>query len=690
MSQPPFTNRLLHETSPYLKQHAHNPVDWYPWGEEALRRARELDRPIFLSIGYSACHWCHVMEHESFEDPEVGRFLNEHFVSIKVDREERPDLDQLYMTAVQLLTGQGGWPMSMFLTPSLKPFYGGTYFPPDERHGRPSFKRVLESIIRAWQTQREQVEEQSGHVTEGVRQAVEVEPAAGDLTADLLQPVVASLRRIFDSTYGGFGQAPKFPHSMEIRLLLRLWRRFGDDEALRMATTTLDGMALGGMYDHLGGGFHRYSTDRRWLVPHFEKMLYDNALLTVAYLEAFQATGNPLYHVVVEETLGYVLREMTSPEGGFYSTQDADSEGEEGKFFVWSVGEVEEVLGVYLSAAFRPVYGVMKAEGNWEHGKNILHRTRPFDQDAQKLGLSESELRERLNAAKLKLFDVRSRRVWPHRDEKMLTAWNGLMIAAFARAAQVLDEPDFATAATRAADFVLRTMRQPDGRLWRTYSSGSAPKLNGYLEDYAFLIEALAALYETTFEPRWLERALELSNVMIDQFWDAAEGGFFFTGKDHEQLIARSKDPQDNATPSGNAVAATALLRLAELTGRADLRDKALGTLRRFRGLLASSPMAAGQMLIALDFHLGPVDEVAVVGVAGSDAVRAALRLVRGPFRPHQVVAFTSGSDPAAERIVPLLAGKTALGAVTTYLCREFTCQAPLVGVEALRAALGK
>jgi uncharacterized protein YyaL (SSP411 family) len=688
MTQLQFSNHLLNETSPYLRQHAHNPVDWYPWGPEALERARRLDRPIFLSIGYSACHWCHVMEHESFEDPEVANILNNQFVSIKVDREERPDLDQIYMTAVQLLTGQGGWPMSMFLTPDLKPFYGGTYFPPDDRYGRPSFKRLLLALAEAWGTRRDEITQSSAQITERLQQAGRVEPADGQLEPRLLQNAVGMHARIFDPTYGGFGSAPKFPHPMELRLLLRVWKRFGDEEALHMARLTLDRMAMGGIYDHLGGGFHRYSTDERWLVPHFEKMLYDNALLTVAYLEAYQATGDPLYRQVVEETLGYVQREMTSPEGPFYSTQDADSEGEEGKFYVWSAQEIEQILGKERADIFTYVYDVTP-EGNWE-AHNILHRTRRNEQDARMLGLPEAELSRVLEESKRALFAVRSERVWPGRDEKVLTSWNGLMIGALAQAAQVLENADYSAAAARAADFILQSMRTADGRLLRTYSAGSEAKLNGYLEDYAFLLDALVSLYEASFEARWIEAALSLAHVLIEQFWDNAAGGFFYTGQNHEALITRTKDPHDSSIPSGNSMAVLALLRLSELTGQQHLRDKAEATLRLFRGLMAASPMAAGQMLVALDFFLGPVQEFAVVGDLASEETRRALQIIRGNFRPNSVVAMkATGKDESFRPdLLPLLADKMARGTVTTYICQNFSCQAPLVGIEALEVAL--
>jgi uncharacterized protein YyaL (SSP411 family) len=690
----PFTNHLADETSPYLRQHAHNPVDWYPWGPDALARARQLDRPIFLSVGYSACHWCHVMEHESFEDPEIGKLLNDHFISIKVDREERPDLDQIYMAFVQESTGHGGWPMSVFLTPDARPFFGGTYFPPDDRHGgrMPSFRRVLLSVVDWWRNQRDkigQAAEQNGQALQALSQTG-TSAAGGDLGPALIRGVPSALGQLYDPTYGGFGSAPKFPHSMDLRVLLRAWKRFDDDQALHMVRHTLDRMARGGIYDHLGGGFHRYSTDARWLVPHFEKMLYDNALLVPVYLETYQATGEPFYRHVAEETLAYVRREMTGPEGAFYSTQDADSEGEEGKFYVWSAREVEEVLGKDLAEVVAHVYDVMP-EGNWE-SHNILHRSRTDEQDARLLRLPEGELQQRLAEARRKLLEVRSRRVWPGRDEKTLTSWNGLTIAAFAQAAQVLDEPAYAVDAARAADFLLTRMRTADGRLLRTCSAGSPPKLNGYLEDYSFLADGLVSLYEATFEPRWLEAALSLATVMVEQFWDPAEGAFFYTGRDHEALIARTKDPQDNAVPSGNSMAVTALLRLAKLTGRADLFAKAETTLQVYRALLANHPMAAGQWLTALDFYLGPVQEFAVVGDPAGADTRRVLGAIRGGFRPNRVVALRPAgtAGDTAERAVPLLAGKTAAGAVTTYVCQDFTCQAPLVGAEAVEAALAR
>jgi len=715
-----FTNRLANETSPYLRQHAHNPVDWYPWGTEALQRARELNRPIFLSIGYSACHWCHVMEHESFEDPKIGQLLNEHFVSIKVDREERPDLDQIYMTAVQLLTQHGGWPMSVFLTPDLKPFFGGTYFPPEDRYGQRGFAQVLHAVIDAWRTRRDAVADTAEQLTQGIQRAMQVEPKPGDLSEQLLRNAAGQLRRRFDPYHGGFGAAPKFPHAMDLRVLLRAWKRFGDDDALAMVTKTFDCMARGGIYDHLGGGFHRYSTDERWLVPHFEKMLYDNALLTVAYVEAYQATGNQLYREIVEETLDYVMAEMTAKDGGFFSTQDADSEGEEGKFFVWTKAEIDEVLGPDVAKVFCAVYDVT-ADGNWE-GRNILNRARGYDVEAKLLDLPEAQLRQMLLEAKAKLLEVRGRRVWPGRDEKVLASWNGLMMTALARAGQALGRGDYVAHGLAALDFVANHLTTREGRLLRTCggvkkgvrhllperpegcfaqkgpdpffdAGGGQPKLAGYLEDYAFVLEGMVAMYEASWMGACLTRALRLADAMIEQFWDPAEGGFFYTGRDHEALIARTKDQHDSSIPSGNGMAVTALLRLARLTGRDDLRDKAVQTLQLFRGLMESSPLAAGQMLVGLDFHLGPVEEIVIVGDPRVGDTRQVLAALHGTFRPHHVLATRfvgqqPGWDTSVEATLPLLRDKTALGPVTTYVCCNGTCQAPLVGAEAAVAAL--
>jgi uncharacterized protein YyaL (SSP411 family) len=685
-------NRLADETSLYLKQHALNPVDWYPWGPAALARARELDCPIFLSIGYSACHWCHVMEHESFEDEATAAVMNAHFVCIKVDREERPDLDTIYMNALHVLTREGGgWPLSVFLTPDLTPFYAGTYYPPDERYApqRPSFKRLLALIHDAWTNRRDHIHEVGRNVATYLQQMGGV--AAGDtaVSPELLTGALTALRRSYDPRYGGFGGAPKFPHALELRLLLRLSARLNDRVALDMVKHTLTLMARGGMYDQLGGGFARYSTDEKWLVPHFEKMLYDNALLTSAYVEAFQTTRDPFFEQIARETLDYVHAEMTGEPGAFFSTQDADSEGEEGKFYVWSADELRDVLGVEDAEFACKVWGVTRS-GNFE-GHNILCRALSDADEAKAAGLSLADFRAKLMTAIRSLYEARSKRVWPGRDEKILTAWNGLMIAAFARAGAVFAHPPYALYARRAADFLLDTMRAPDGRLFRTAGVGQPPKLNGYLEDYAFLADALVTLYEATFEPNWLRAAIELADVMLKHFADPNGPGFFFTADDHEQLIARTKDMHDGSTPSGNAMAVTALLRLAALTGRRDLAEPAERALRGYRETMAEHPAASGQMLIALDFYLGPVQQIAVVGPDQNTQTDRAIAALHRAFRPTAVIAFhdpASGAPPA--ELAALFAGKDAVGGlVTVYVCENFACQAPLVGAEAVEKHFG-
>lgn len=668
------SNRLAQESSLYLRQHANNPVDWYPWGPEALTRARELDRPIFLSIGYSACHWCHVMEHESFENTETAALMNEQFVCIKVDREERPDLDDIYMKAVQLLNrGQGGWPMSVWLTPELQPFYAGTYFPPDDRYGRPSFRRVLVALATAWRDRRDELTKSAREITEHLHDFGALPKSDGSVaSAQLLRNAVQSLSVTFDSIHGGFGSAPKFPHALELRLLLRVYARFRDDGALGMVTKTLEQMARGGMYDQLGGGFHRYSVDAQWLVPHFEKMLYDNALLSVTYLEAFQATGNRFYRQIVEEILDYVQREMTCPAGAFYSTQDADSEGEEGRFFVWSRAEFDDILGADDAEFASQVWGVTR-EGNFD-GRNILFRSKSDEQDAKLLSISLDQFRARLNGIRNHLLAVRSKRVWPGRDEKILTSWNGLMIAAFARAGAVLERHDFLDSAIKAAEFLQKHLRTPDDRLYRTATADGQAKLNGYLEDYACFAESLTHLYEATLDEKWLHEAAKLLNVMCALFVDEDNGGFFTTSQDHEQLLLRTKDIHDGSTPSGNAMAVMALMRLSAITGQATFREVANKTLGAFQGVMEMHPSAAGQMLIGLDFSLGPVQEVSLAGDKNCDAFIRVLRVARQPFSPRRVLT------PPANR--------TANGPVSLYVCENQTCTPAVDDPEAAIALL--
>jgi uncharacterized protein YyaL (SSP411 family) len=680
-------NRLADETSPYLLQHARNPVDWYPWGPEALARAKAEDKPIFLSVGYSACHWCHVMEHESFENPDIAALMNEHFVNIKVDREERPDLDQIYMAAVQAMTDHGGWPMSVFLTPDLRPFYGGTYFPPVDSRGMPGFPRVLLGVQRAWAERRDEIVGSAGDLTERIRTMGTIPAAQGELDIRILDNAARELLRAYDRSHGGFGSAPKFPHPMDLRVLLRHHARTGDSQVLDAVRHTLDKMARGGIYDQLGGGFARYSTDERWLAPHFEKMLYDNALLTTVYLEAYQVTGAPEFARVARETLGYILGRMTGPSGEIYATEDADSEGEEGKYYVWSLDEVTAILGADRVKEFCYVYDVTSI-GNWEH-KNILNLPKTLAQAAKMLGCDEAELRARLDADRSQLLQARERRVPPGKDTKVLTSWNGLMIAALAEASRILRDETYLEAARRAGAFLLERMRADDGRLLHVFKDGRA-RFNGYLDDYAHLIDGVTRLYEAAGEPRWIEAALGLADVMVAEFLDRENGGFFYTGRSHEELIARQKDFQDNATPSGNGMAATGLLRLAGLTGRDDLRQLSESVLRSVQIYLQKAPMAMGQSLIALDFLLAAPREFAVIAGTDRDEFRHALEEIASRFLPHKVVAPATAEVAAGlAKTVPLLADRPVRGNhTTTYICEHFACREPVLDAEGVRTAL--
>ncbi len=670
-------NHLANETSLYLRQHAGNPVDWYPWGPTALKWAKTETKPIFLSIGYSACHWCHVMEHESFVDPEIAAYLNSHFINIKVDREERPDIDNIYMSAVQALTGHGGWPMSVFLTPDLQPFYAGTYFPPEQRHGMPSFRQVLEAVANAWQNKQAMVLEQASNITAALEQHAAAGKGEGSLDESLLRNAGKQLSRAYDLRHGGFGRAPKFPHPLDLRLLLRLYHRYQDVDALQMVTHTLDQMARGGIYDQLAGGFHRYSTDERWLAPHFEKMLYDNALLVPVYLEAYQATKHGLFLRIALETLHWVSTEMTSPGGGFYSTTDADSEGVEGKFFVWSLDEVKQILNADDAEFAEGVFDIAAA-GNWE-GHTIL--TRPKS-DAQEIALwetDEARFLKRLNHIREQLLAVREKRIKPGRDEKILTAWNGLMIAAYAQAAEVTGNQVYLQRAQAAANFVLTQMRQPDGKLYRTALDGGPAKLNAYLEDYAFFIDGLLHLVQASWNERWITAATELAEIMISQFWDESSAGFYFVGHDHEKLILREKQANDNATPSGNSMAITALLKLSRLTGNKRYADYAEKALQHFAGSMEQHPMAYGQMLVALDDLLGPIEEFAVFPESHRTEV---LALLHRKFRPRKLIA----GPPLA---VPLLDNRSSIdGKPTVYHCVNQTCYLPWVGLPELESRL--
>jgi uncharacterized protein len=689
-------NRLAHETSPYLLQHQNNPVDWYPWGPDAFERARRENKPIFLSIGYSACHWCHVMEHESFESDAIAKILNDKFVAIKVDREERPDLDQIYMNVTQLMTGRGGWPMSVFLSPELKPFYAGTYFPPTARGGMPGFDQVLLAVDDAWQNRRDHAEDMGNQLVAELAKMSAASravpgPGGAALSRDLIDASAQSLARTFDPTWGGFGGAPKFPHPMDLQLLLRHWRRTGRQQWLDIVTHTLDRMAAGGIYDHVGGGFARYSVDARWLVPHFEKMLYDNALLATAYIEAWQATGNDDYARIARETLDYILRDMTTSAGGFYSTEDADSEGEEGKFYVWTPDEIDEILGEETGAIFGRVYDVTDA-GNFE-GSNILNLPKTLPQSASVLGMPLEDLRNLLASSLRKLYEVRKLRVHPGKDDKVLVAWNGLMIDAMSRAAAALGEPRFSGAASAAADFIAKNLTRPDGRLLHTWRHApgkpAVAKLDAYLDDYACLANGLISLYEATFDAARLVEAARLADLMLEHFEDREHSGFYFTADDHEQLIARNKEIADSSTPASNAMAATVLVRLAKLTGDAKYRDAAERALQAAAGFMKQAPTAMGQSLLALDFHLGPTYELVFAGDLTSGDGAATLADVRRRFFSNKTLAAATADPPAL--LALLLTGKDpAAASPTLYVCEGFACQRPAVGQVEITAKLNE
>ena len=709
-----MSNRLANETSPYLLQHADNPVDWYPWGEEALQKAKDEDKPIFLSIGYSACHWCHVMAHESFEDEDIAALMNEYFVNVKVDREERPDLDRIYMNAVQALTGSGGWPMSVFLTPEGQPFYGGTYFPPEPRYGMPSFVEALMAVVDAWGKRRRELVAGGEQLVAAIKRQM---AATGNLKPEALKPETLSvafenISSAFDPTHAGWGGGPKFPQPMALEFLLRYHHTTGDVRALEMVTQTLEAMARGGMYDQLGGGFHRYSVDDHWLVPHFEKMLYDNAQLARVYLHAWQVTGNEFFRTIARETLDYVVREMTVVGAAandqqmlpaqhlpgnaadlvgciaFYSTQDADSEGEEGKFFVWTPEEIRAVLGDE-GERFMEAYGVTE-EGNAStgsahgfEGKSILELTDSLEE------------REALAEARRRLFEARKARVHPGRDDKVLTSWNGLMLAAFAEAARALGGEDglaerahiYRQVASGNAEFLLSELRTPEGRLHHTWKDGVA-RVNGYLEDYTHLIEGLLELYQTTFDPRWYVAARELAETMIEHF-SAPDGGFFDTSDDHETLIARPRELQDNAVPSGNGMAMTALLKLAGLSNERRYVELADQALAQMQSMMAQYPLGFGQWLQALGYALSQPAEIAIVGDPDAEDTQVLLAVARDGYRPFQVVGLGApGIQPSP---VSLLQDRGLLGGrAAVYVCRNHVCQAPVTEPEELRAQLGE
>jgi uncharacterized protein YyaL (SSP411 family) len=680
--QPGPTNRLIHATSPYLLQHAHNPVDWYEWGPEALGRARSEDKPIFLSIGYSACHWCHVMERESFEDETVARVMNDHFVCIKVDREERPDLDDIYMAATQALTGSGGWPMSVWLTPELEPFYAGTYFPPEGRYGRPAFRDVLSYLAEFWREDRQKILRQAEALSNAVTQFIAVE-SSGDIPShDLVVRAALQLANAFDPVKGGLpgGGTNKFPPSMAMDIMLRVHHHLrGTDEAARASAArllslvelTLERMAHGGIYDQLGGGIARYSTDVDWLVPHFEKMLYDQALVSDIYLKAYQLTGKPLYARAAGEILDYVVADLQDPDGGFYSTRDADSEGEEGRFYLWTKAELREVLGADAAELFCDYYDVSDS-GNWE-GRNILHVARPVETVARLHDMDAATVEAVLADARRRTFEARERRVKPHLDDKVLTSWNGLMIASMARGYRVLGQTRYRQAAERAAEFILNRM-QPAGRLLRTYRAGKA-HTPAFLDDYAFLVDGLLTLHEATLDERWLDQASRLNAQLIDLFGDGDNGGFFFVARDAETVLVRAKDANDGAIPSGNSVELMNLLRLSTLLDRDDLNAEAERLLRAFGGQLVLSPLRSERMLAGLDlYHRGPCKVVFSTGAADVGGLAALLKTGWQTYSPNSVFASRVGAE----------------GQAAASVCRNRACLPPTSNPDDLRRQIGR
>ena len=689
-------NRLIDESSPYLLQHATNPVDWYPWGRDAFEKARKENKPIFLSIGYSTCHWCHVMEHESFSDEEVAALLNKYFVSIKVDREERPDIDQVYMAVTQTMTGRGGWPNTVFLTPEKKPFFAGTYFPKETRWGLPGLMELLPKVASIWQNDRENVLKSAQQITDLL--AGKGDPNPGNAPdKNLLDKTRNLLADVYDPEYGGFGQAPKFPTPHILTFLLRRYHHNEDTQALAMVEKTLTRMRLGGIHDHIGFGFHRYSTDGQWLVPHFEKMLYDQALLAMAYTEAYQATGKKFYARTVREIIAYILRDMTSNEGGFYSAEDADSEGVEGKFYLWTLPQIQKILGKKETETFKRIY-TLEANGNFTSreeaqaaGSNILHLKKALPDLAGELGVPEKQLHRRLEINREKLFKVRNKRVHPFKDDKILTDWNGLMIAALARAGQVLNEPRYTADAVRAADFIMLKLRDNNGRLVKRYRKGTAG-LPAHLDDYAFVVWGFLELYEATLKATYLQEAIRLNDQMIKHFWDQQSGGLFMTADDSEKLLIRNKEIYDGAIPSGNSVAALNLLRLGHITGREDYLKKAEEISRAFSESVNRYPAGHAHLMMALDYALNPNYEVVIVGRPAAKDTRAMLLALRRPFLPGKVVLLRPADKKAAAEIIRMAPYTEFMvskdGRATAYVCTNFVCKLPTTDISQMLANL--
>jgi uncharacterized protein YyaL (SSP411 family) len=683
-------NRLVNESSPYLQQHATNPINWYPWGQEAFEAAKREDKPIFLSIGYSTCHWCHVMEHESFSDKEVAALLNQNFISIKVDREERPDIDHVYMAVTQALTGSGGWPMTIIMTPDKKPFYAGTYFPKTSRLGRPGLMELLPKIADVWRNDREKVLDSADRITQHIARLGDSRPGS-NLDRQILDQAQAYFVQAYDPDHGGFGQSPKFPSPHQLSFLLRRYHQTQDPQTLAMVEKTLTQMRLGGIYDQLGFGFHRYSTDAQWLVPHFEKMLYDQAMLIMVYTEAYQATGKAFYAGVVEEIITYILRDMTSAEGGFLSAEDADSEGIEGQFYLWTPVEIEKILGAKEAALFLKIFNV-KEGGNFEDAgpghnidQNILHLQQPLPQLSSEMGISENQLRRRLEDGRRMLFGEREKRIHPFKDDKILTDWNGLMIAALAKAGNVLDNRQYTAAAAKAADFILQNLTDDQGRLLKRYRKGKAG-LNAHLNDYAFMVWGLLELYQATFEIEYLKDAIDLNQQMLSHFRDEQNGGLFLTADDAEKLLVRSKTIYDGAIPSGNSVAVFNLLRLGHLTGNTQYLTKAEQIIKSFSAEVTKYPAGHSQLMVALQFALNPNHEVVIVGKPLENDTMTMLTALRKPFLPNKVVLFRPASHEAATEVTAIapftlpMAAKN--GQATAYVCQEFACKLPTTSIE--------
>jgi uncharacterized protein YyaL (SSP411 family) len=667
-------NRLAKETSPYLLQHAENPVDWYPWGEEALKRAGEEDKPIFLSIGYSSCHWCHVMAHESFENEGIASLLNQDFISIKVDREERPDIDGIYMDAVQSMTGGGGWPLTVFLTPEGKPFHGGTYFPPEDKHGLPGLPSVLKSVTDAYSNHRDDIEKLTGKLSLSATHNLRTEETE-QLVPDIIRQAFFVLKRTFDSRNGGFGTAPKFPQPLLLELLLRYYQRSQVPSTLEMVQITLDKMARGGIYDQLGGGFHRYSTDAVWLAPHFEKMLYDNALLSHVYLHAYLLTGKSLYRTIVEETLDYVLREMTAPKGGFYSSQDADSEGVEGKYFLWTVEQIGSALDRKALPSIVSYFGVTR-DGNFE-GKNILHVANEPDRDIEQL----------IKEAKVALLQEREKRVKPERDEKILASWNAMMLASITEAACALIRKDYLDTAVASGTFLLKQM-MPEGRLKHVYKDGKA-KIDGFLQDYALVIEAFLGLHLATFKGEWLKQAIKLADDMIEQFWDTDSGIFYDTGSRHEQLFVRPRHIFDEVIPCGASAATQVLLKLARMTDSGKYEQVALQSLRSMSEIMGKQPFGTASWLCALDFYLSPPMEVAIVGSKDSTPAQELLHALCTVYLPSKIAAAYDPKDRSKHTSLKLLQDRSLVdGKPAVYICQNFACDMPITDPATLTANL--